>query len=378
LIVWSLSGEVMASIEATDSASDAAYSIDAAGAWRGLNPTVDENPPGTDNGGFGFNAWDFTGGVHDPLLSPYGELNHFMDGVDFPASAFNQLGQPAFGLTNANGNSLTYTARATRTFAPLAVGETLSIQFDNPLLQPRNPVRSAGYLFRLNAGGGPVIDNEPVPGVHERFGMFADSGFNGGRWNAFNATGSVDSGVRDSDTTAGATFAFTMTGDETYSLELIRLSDGETLFSNSGVLSNAGTGPIDTLEITLYRNGSGDGTASGDPTGEREFFFNHLAINSPVVVTPGDYNEDGKVSAADYVVWRNHDGTDFDMPNRDPALSGDIGQPDYDYWVANFGGGGGANWRVGSASVPEPGSAAALVMVALMAMSCRSCASLKL
>jgi hypothetical protein len=65
------------------------------------------------------------------------------------------------------------------------------------------------------------------------------------------------------------------------------------------------------------------------------------------VVTPGDYNGDGTVDAADYVVWR-----------KDPAANG--GDPaGYDLWRQRFGEGGGSG---GSGAVPEP-AAAILLMI---------------
>jgi hypothetical protein len=60
----------------------------------------------------------------------------------------------------------------------------------------------------------------------------------------------------------------------------------------------------------------------------------------------GDYNNDGKVNAADYTVWRDHLGsTTFTLPNRDPAYNvgstanptGAIGQGDYLAWQRNYG-----------------------------------------
>src|SRR5205814_1398285 len=64
------------SVFALDNASDSAYAADATGAWKGTGSTDGENPPGSDNGGFGFHPWDFRGGYHNPQLSPYGNLNH--------------------------------------------------------------------------------------------------------------------------------------------------------------------------------------------------------------------------------------------------------------------------------------------------------------
>src|SRR5437870_1802167 len=43
---------------AYDHAQDAAYAAETGGAWKGLNSTTGENPPGTDNGGAGFLTWN--------------------------------------------------------------------------------------------------------------------------------------------------------------------------------------------------------------------------------------------------------------------------------------------------------------------------------
>jgi hypothetical protein len=83
---------------------------------------------------------------------------------------------------------------------------------------------------------------------------------------------------------------------------------------------------------------------------DTEFSFAYIDFNAPP--TPpgtggltGDYNNDGSVDAADYVVWRK---TNIN------------GQQGYDDWRANFGrtaGGGAAN----QAAVPEPASGALLL-----------------
>jgi hypothetical protein len=69
----------------------------------------------------------------------------------------------------------------------------------------------------------------------------------------------------------------------------------------------------------------------------------------------GDYNENGAVDAADYVVWRENVGTTNVLPN--DALGGTIGAAHYDQWRANFGNPPGSGLGSGSA-VPEPASAA--------------------
>src|SRR5262245_13057300 len=98
-------------VVASDNASLAAYASEAGGAWKGqYNPgdlyQIGQNPPGTDNGGTGFGAWDFSGGVqvaNDPDgVPPYGNLNHFIDGIDFSTTAYNDMGAHAFGFGNCN------------------------------------------------------------------------------------------------------------------------------------------------------------------------------------------------------------------------------------------------------------------------------------
>jgi T5SS/PEP-CTERM-associated repeat protein/autotransporter-associated beta strand protein len=72
-----------------------------------------------------------------------------------------------------------------------------------------------------------------------------------------------------------------------------------------------------------------------------------------VALPPGDYNQNGTVDAADYVVWRKGLGTTF-TPN------------DYNVWRANFGQTAGSGSGA-TASVPEP-SSVALLLVGMLAV----------
>ena len=364
-IAYGVSDRAFADIVAMDSASDVAYAAEDAGAWKGVDPTADENPPGIDNGGIGFQPWDFSGGYHQPQFSPYGRLNHFIDGVDFAASSFNDLGSRAYALTNANLTLDGQTARATRIFnEPLATGSALMVDFDNPLPASLDPSAPAGFLIRLNAGGGPAIRGDPT--VSERFGLFVTSGFNDDNWTTSDSAGLVNSGVDAGDTITGANFKFTLTSADTYSFELVRLTDGHVFVARSGTLVAPAAGPIDSLEIALFGNGSGNGSngTMAQPTGEREFFFNNLRIESDAVAILGDYNGNGLVDAADYVVWRSTLGQSV-VPGSDADgdKSGDIGPADYDIWRTHFGTAAPAMGDSISA-VPEP-YAASLAIVGL-------------
>jgi hypothetical protein len=375
---------------ASDTAANQAYSADATGAWKGLNSTTGENPPGTDNGGFGFQTWNFAGGFQQPQYSPYGDLNHFIDGVDFSPSSFDNLGAPSFGLTNSNFDSGSChlpsscpfggeTSRATRVLSqPLAMGSTVSMQFDNPsALTPSLPLQDrwfpAGILMRFNSGGGPAISGST--GV-KRFELFTSTGTYGDntyatQWYVNDADSSVTggqpvaTGVQLTTTSSGAKLSFTLVSAESYSMQLTRVSDGSLLYSHSGNLESAGAGAIDTLEIALYGNGSGNGVvgASASPTGEREFFFNNLTVSSPGLT--GDYNHNGVVDAADYVLWRDTLSQSVTAgTGADGNGDGMVTQTDYNIWRGQFGMTSGAG--LSETTVPEP-SVAFLVTESLVA-----------
>jgi hypothetical protein len=75
-------------------------------------------------------------------------------------------------------------------------------------------------------------------------------------------------------------------------------------------------------------------------------------LASPPAGTPGDFNNDGDVDAADFVVWRKTNGT----------------AAKYDEWRANFGKttGGGSSGRQPAGSVPEPATTCLLIATALV------------
>jgi GH35 family endo-1,4-beta-xylanase len=85
-------------------------------------------------------------------------------------------------------------------------------------------------------------------------------------------------------------------------------------------------------------------------------------------IAPGDYNGDGKVDAADYVVWRKTDGlmSDLRADGNGDLVVNDL---DFDVWRANFG----ATYSAGggSAAAPEPAAWTLLLIAALAWTSMR-------
>jgi probable HAF family extracellular repeat protein len=76
----------------------------------------------------------------------------------------------------------------------------------------------------------------------------------------------------------------------------------------------------------------------------------HAYLLTPVPAIPGDFNHDGTVDAADYVVWRKTGGS----------------QDQYNTWRAHFGQTAGSGASTESpAAVPEPATLALLLFAAM-------------
>jgi hypothetical protein len=103
--------------------------------------------------------------------------------------------------------------------------------------------------------------------------------------------------------------------------------------------------------------------------------YGYAVFTASVSSVPGDYNGNGIVDVADYSVWRDHLGQDYDLLNRDPSANGPINAADYTFWASHFGNtGSGAAAR---AAAPEPAgfvllSLGSLTLVAWRASHCRS------
>jgi hypothetical protein len=99
---------------------------------------------------------------------------------------------------------------------------------------------------------------------------------------------------------------------------------------------------------------------------DSNFYFAWISFTNPLepksTGIPGDYNGNGTVDAADYVVWRdNLDGT-ATLPN--DSTPGMVTQEDYTVWRMNFGLGGSAG--AGSAGLSHVVPEASTILLALM------------
>jgi hypothetical protein len=147
---------------------------------------------------------------------------------------------------------------------------------------------------------------------------------------------------------------------------------------------NSGDFPAGDLSVVQEVRGvifAGDFANASDQSGamyvdriRMEVFDNEAAV-TPIdmtnpgalvnTVTPGDFNGDGSVNAADYTIWRNNlnAATDDAINNNGDQIPG-INAGDYAVWKTNFGPGG-AGALAGGSPVPEPGTLLLAIMTVL-------------
>ncbi|MCC7476468.1 MAG: SUMF1/EgtB/PvdO family nonheme iron enzyme [Pirellulales bacterium] len=98
-----------------------------------------------------------------------------------------------------------------------------------------------------------------------------------------------------------------------------------------------------------------------------------LATLAAAVGVPGDYNSNGVVDAADYIVWRKNLGTSFQLPNEVTGTTpGSVTTEDYNAWRERFGNTSGSAAATGLATgtaVPEPVMGCALLIGLLLCIA---------
>jgi hypothetical protein len=145
------------------------------------------------------------------------------------------------------------------------------------------------------------------------------------------------------------------------------------IFQTNGTLGGDGSGANNMANVwtangyDFERIIANEGHSWGQWRGQLDDML--IALIGPPLI--GDYNQDGSVDDADYIVWRKKVGA-AGLPNRDPNNSGPIGQNDYESWRSHFGETASATGSASGAAIPEPTSAP-LVIAACTAATFRFC-----
>jgi sulfatase modifying factor 1 len=131
-------------------------------------------------------------------------------------------------------------------------------------------------------------------------------------------------------------------------------------------IRRGGSADSDATQIISSFRENKVGTTESDNMGFR------LATIATAAGVPGDYNANGVVDAADYVLWRKYSGQSVTLPN--DSTPGTVMPVDYDVWRTHFGqtpGAGSSAEGLAQMSVPEPGCLSLAGLAIIASLFCR-------
>ena len=227
-----------------------------------------------DNGGFGFGAWTLTSANNG------GSAGHFIGTSNNNGNGLAPAAQPTLGINTAgvafglyaNSGGTPFSLATRNINSAIAVGSTFSFGYDN------------GYVDSPNA---PQIRLADSTGLVRLTFQFVGGGANysvidgGGTQNFGNGTAPGDLGGY---TEGGLSGIFTLTGTDTYSLQMTR---NPQAIRNSGEVAQtatisgtlAGTAGSSLTQLQIFTNAGGGG-------GTGDFLVNSFEVNAPATVVP--------------------------------------------------------------------------------------------
>jgi beta-glucanase (GH16 family) len=123
-------------------------------------------------------------------------------------------------------------------------------------------------------------------------------------------------------------------------------------------VNEAADRPIFETPMNIILNLAVGGHFGGDPDETTDFpqvmDVDYVRFWQPQSGLSGDYNDDGQVDAADYVIWRRTLGESGIGLPADGSGNGSVGPEDYDVWTANLGSSVLPAAAIIAVQVPEP------------------------
>ncbi|MEX2309629.1 MAG: autotransporter-associated beta strand repeat-containing protein [Pirellulales bacterium] len=288
------------------------------------------------------------------------------------------------GVPNTNGAVVNFwpTNTASRTITLDGTKTVGTLTFTSPFSYTISPGTGGSLMLNNSSSAATLISNQ---GNHN-LGVgvqLTSSGVNAAiNTGTFTISGIVSGGGGVTKSGAGTlalTAANSYTGETTVQAGILRMNSpfladaADVYLSTGGTLNLNFTGSPDIID-SLFINGVSQAAGLWGAVGSGAQYISALItgagrlqvttfIPPPIV---GDYNVDGLVDAADYLVWRGNVGAGS-IPNRDPNNTGVIGQADYHSWRAHFGQTAGSGSAAPSA-VPEP-AGSILAFIAMLGIA---------
>jgi hypothetical protein len=215
------------------------------------------------------------------------------------------------------------------------------------------------WLRSYNMGDAKIVSN---PAVATSGTQFTFSAFS--KWEAGYAGGNPFPPANQARTSTFMKIDFLNSSNAVIGSQMLDLcqdpgTNGCTLQQNDGTwrqFSMMATAPSGTAFVQVEAGAANMYNTGADP---QSAFFDDLSLTSNAVApgVPGDYNGNGVVDMADYVLWRNGGPLQNEV-----NTVGTVDASDYTAWRARFGNTSGSGSGLGSAKVPEPTSMCFMLM----------------
>ncbi|MDW8349146.1 MAG: hypothetical protein RML49_02625 [Verrucomicrobiae bacterium] len=242
---------------------------------RASNPEYNNGWSSGQNGGYGFGEWKLIAQPSDDASRTYS--GHFI-AQDVDHSDLNGVATDgrAFGLY-ANGHRFEKAVAFRPLKEPLKIGDTFSIKLEHGDFVKKFDIDSpdpGSVGFTIRTGNAQNTENDYKTGARFELSYHKDKN----NYTLIDKDGEFDTGVNYTD--SGISVSFTLTGPDTYDLEIICLSDRSIKTFTGRHLAGEAGAPIESFALFAYN------------TEKSNAYFNNIQIARHE--TPSTTDKDNK------------------------------------------------------------------------------------